>query len=164
MRTKKVHPVTVVLTLAVVLFAVFLIYSNRLGPGAAPPQQMMPMEPVPDHDSRLGVLWKPYPQVINPEDEKRVIGIQVVGFRPPPTPPPLMLAGVRPGDIILECNGEKADMSNIGAAMDALREKGEAMTLLVQKEWGEVTLKVEEWPPPGAPEAGGVREPGTGEG
>jgi hypothetical protein len=163
MRRKRVHTVTVVLTLAVVLFVVFLVYSNRLEPTGEQQLRMMPMEPVPEHDDRLGVLWKPYPQVINPGDEKNVIGIQVLGFRPPPAPPPLLLVGIKPGDTILECNGEKADVFNIDGAIRALREKGEPMTLLVTKEWGEVTLKIDEWPPPGAPQVGGARKPETGE-
>ena len=68
-------------------------------------------------------------------------GLQVTGFVESSEPWPLEVVGVEAGDVIVSCNGEKHHMgARLAAALEALQDRGEAITLEVIRDGEEVVL------------------------
>ena len=137
---RRLHPLTVVLTLAIVFLAIFIIYSHRLERMAPPtPTLARGGLPPPMHDDTLGAMLSPVP---------RRHATKIMGFRPPPSPSPLRVIGCVPGDILTKCNGEQWDWKKFAQALKDLRENNKPFTLTVERRGQEVDVKVTRWPEP----------------
>ena len=82
---------------------------------------------------QLGVVGQPSP------DPR---GLLVKSFAPPPDRSPLELMGVRENDIVLSCNGVQEQIRpDFVKAVEGLQQRGEPITLVVQRGGTRVTLK-----------------------
>jgi len=69
-------------------------------------------------------------------------GLLVTGFVSPPEQSPLKVIGVKEGDVILSCNGERRQMGErLHAAVEGLQQRGQKITLVVIREGKELTLE-----------------------
>jgi hypothetical protein len=138
----KLNPITVVFALAIVFFAVFIIYSRQIKP--EPYRRPITADqargglPAPDHDDTLGIMY-------SSSGRGR---ITIMGFLPPPTPPPLMVIGCRPRDELIGINDEPFEGKTLKAAIEALEENGTPFTLRVRRRDKEIEIEVTEWPEP----------------
>lgn len=133
----RVHPVTVVLALAVVLLAVFFIYSRKLESQNPPlgPEELRLLQrpmPAPAYDEALGVVL----QVI-PESKQE----KVVGFRPSRQASPLGLLGCMPGDVLVSINGKPVSGKNVRQAMEDLEKKKKPISLIIERGGQRLELK-----------------------
>jgi hypothetical protein len=145
---RRLHPITVVMALAVVFFAIFIVYSRKMDT-TGPRRTITDWEarggvPPPHHNTELGIMESPVPGRH---------AMKIMGFRGPPGPSPLMIAGCRPRDIVIECNGKQFDYTELDNAVEELREKGTPFTLTVERGGQTVTVNVSHWPKraPGPP-------------
>ena len=139
---KKLHPLTVIFALAIVLFAVFVIYSRQVK--SEPPRRPITAfearggVPAPSHDDTLGIMYS----------SAGPASIRIMGFLPPPAPPPLMVVGCRARDDIIGINDEPFTWQGMKTAIDEVKENGTPFTLRVRRQGTEIEIEVTEWPEP----------------
>jgi S1-C subfamily serine protease len=132
----RVHPVTVVLALAVLGLAIFMGYSRKLAEQDRPtPSEMMrAMEPrpAPAYDKGLGVMLGMSPQTK---------GDVILGFRPSAAASPLAMLGCFPGDMLVSVNGQPVSGVNVRKAIEELEKDGKPVSLIVNRNGQKVELK-----------------------
>lgn len=86
------------------------------------------------HLAQLGITGKP-----NAGEPQ---GLLVTGFVASSETAPLAVIGVKEGDVIVSCNGQHQQLGvHLVAAVKALQENGEPLTLVVAREGEQVTLE-----------------------
>lgn len=151
---RRMNPVVAVLAVLVAVAVVAIIFQREMQqpqPRAATTDAVLEGVTNPVQDRSLGVVWGPM--------RRRGGAMKVMGFRPPPSPPPLQAIGLREMDIVVQVNGEKFSVGGIHRAVTALKEKGTPFTLKVERGGQEMTIKVTQWPeasesPPEGPGSG----------
>jgi len=136
---KRVHPLTGVLLIAIVLVLVMVVYRQRLdvvSPDPTPIVVCGPQGP-PMVEPGLGIAWIP-----DPKSNR----IRVIRLLPSPPPSRLALLGVKPGDTLIELNGKVRDLDNISRALDQLQDKGKPFTLTVIRGGQKVKLEAKKLP------------------
>ncbi len=87
-----------------------------------------------DEQARLAITARPDPA------EPR--GLLVTGFLSSPEASPLGVMGVRVGDKIVSCNGQREKIATgIVAALDALENEGEPIVLIVYRDGQEMRIE-----------------------
>jgi membrane-associated protease RseP (regulator of RpoE activity) len=132
----RVHPVTVVLALAVLGLAIFMRYSRKLAEQdrPMPPEVMGRMEgrPPPSYDKGLGAMIGMSPQTQ---------GDMVLSFRPSAAASPLAMLGCFPGDVLVSVNGKPVSGVNVRQAIEELEKDGKPVSLIVDRHGQKVELK-----------------------
>ncbi len=134
----RLHPATVVLALAVIGLAAFLISARDLGSPPRGPVVARGGLPPPVHEPALGIMC-------SPSTDPR--GIKVMGFRPPPEPSPLRLLGVAIKDTIVSINGEVGFCNDLVAAIRESQREGTPLVLGIQRGGELIELRLERLPP-----------------
>ena len=136
---KRVHPLTGVLLIAIVLVLVMVVYRQRLdvvSPDPTPTIVHTPQGP-PMAEPDLGIAW-----MFEPGSN----GIRVAKILPSPPPSRLALLGVKPGDMLMEVNGKTADLGDFSRALDQLQDKGKSFTMTVIRGGQKVKLEAKKLP------------------
>ena len=160
---KRVHPVTGVLIIAIVLLVLAMVYRQRMEVVSPTPQATITVAPQgpPMPEPSLGFAWMPEP------GQK---GIPVNRLLPGPPPSRVALIGVKSGDVLLEMNGKKLDLEELDKALDALQKKGTPFALTLVRGGQKITLQAKSFPETlknvdfHAPVADVVGRPGGGRG
>ncbi len=151
----RVHPVTVVLTLVVVGFAIFMLYGRKLEQqtpsGPVLPRGMDRPLPQPAYDEALGALLT---VSIDPPGDK------IVAFRPRRDASVLGVLGLYPGDIVVNINGQGLTAGTVQEAMDALKKDGTPITIELYRNGQKMELKYTELPTEAPPAPPGMGPPG----
>jgi S1-C subfamily serine protease len=88
----------------------------------------------PLHLAQVGVVGRPS------QTEPR--GLQVTGFVPSSKPWPLDILGVKKGDVIVTCNGQREQIGvRLIAALEGLQSRGETVTLEVIRDGRQMKLE-----------------------
>jgi membrane-associated protease RseP (regulator of RpoE activity) len=147
--TKRVHPIIAVLALIIALVLVAMVFSRRM---QEPPRQTAPMMGRrgagrgggmamrrggggggTSQSSALGIRFS---QSSSPR------GFKVDGFEGSAGSSPLEVIGVKPGDVIMECNGAKQGIRDaLITAIDELQTGGKPITVVVSRGGKELSLK-----------------------
>ena len=136
---KRVHPLTGVLLIAIVLVLVMVVYRQRLDVVSPEPTVTITHTPQgpPTAEPDLGIAWMPEPGSN---------GIRVAKILPSPPPSRLALLGVKPGDMLMEVNGKTADLGDFSRALDQLQDKGKPFTMTVIRGGQKVKLEAKKLP------------------
>ncbi len=135
----RVHPVTVILVLAIVGLAIFMGYSHKLErpPVATVPaaeQRQLPAF----RDEELGAWLRPSLQ--------QDVGDTVLGFQPSAAASPLAQLGCVPGDVLVSCNGKPIAGNNVAKAIEAMEKTGKPVVLVVFRDGKKTELKTTKMP------------------
>jgi len=134
----RLHPITVVLALAVLGFAIYIGYVRKLqSMSPAVPPQMMEPRPAPAYDEGLGAMLQ-----ASPETKSHMI----VGFRPSAAASPLAMLGCFPGDVLVSCNGAPVTGTEVRKAIEEMEKKHKPIVLEVYRGGEKIELKHEKMP------------------
>ena len=132
----RVHPVTVVLVLAVAGLVVFMMYSRRLESTSPQAHLFQQRQPPPIRDAELGAILSP---------STSGQGETLSSFYPSRFASPLAVLGCLPGDVLISCNGQPVSGSSVLEAVEALKKDGTPIEMVVMRSNQTTTLKTEEW-------------------
>jgi len=160
--SSRVHPAVVVLALLVALVVVAMVYSRRLQeppPQTAPSMGMMPGSGAGRRGmrgggggNRAGGLGMPELGV-KAGPSSAPPGLKVSAFQSSTGATPLQIMGIKEGDVIESVNGSAESIRTaLGDAIRALQKEGKPITLVVNRDGKELTLKVDKKLPAAAAE------------
>jgi len=146
----RIHPVTVILVLAIVGLAVYMGYSRKLERQSAPtvPAGTAERQLPAVRDEELGAWLRPSVQLD--------VGDTIVGFQPSAAASPLAMLGCLPGDVLVSCNGDPIAGGNVRKAIEEMEKTGKPVVLVVYRSGKKTQLKTKKLPdiPPVLQQAG----------
>ena len=140
MKTLKtrIHPVTIILALAIAGLAVYMNYSRKLQsqPGEMTGPRKM-ARPSQVRDDGLGATLSA---------GNKGQGQMVIGFQPNAAASRLALLGCFPGDVLVSCNGGPVSATTVRKAIEEMEKTGKPVVLVVYREGKKIELKTTKLP------------------